>query len=172
MAAAINNNNGSLLSAPYATPQGPANPTGDDGGNDYTSIATCAIPTSATDLAGSTYRMVRVYSNDIPLRIGFSATALTAGALSVGLYEVGVAGGVAQGVTANKQLFATSINAASAVNQVDERFTNLALTTMGQRIWQLLGLAADPAKVYDLVYTSTTAATAAGTLGCVYEALR
>lgn len=172
MAAAINNNNGTLLTNIYSSTPAAANQTGDDAGNDYTSIATCAIPSSSTDLAGSTYRMVRVNSNDIPVRIGFSSTALTAGAISVGLYEVGVAGGVAQGVSANDHLFATSINCASAVNQVDERFNNLALTTMGQRIWQLLGLSSDPVKQYDLVYKSTTAATAAGTLGCVYECVR
>jgi hypothetical protein len=46
----------------------------------------------------------------------------------------------------------------------DERYNNLAITTASQRIWQLLGLSSDPGAVYDLAVTSTTGATAAGTI--------
>lgn len=166
MAAAVNTNLGSLLTNTYA-----ANPvqnaTGLDGAIALHRIATCAIPTSATDLAGSTYKFCQVNSSDIPLALNFSSDALTAGAISLGLYETNSAT-LAESTAANVHLFATSINCASAVVNVDERYTNLDTNTAGQRVWQLLGLSSDPHKNYDLVGTSTTAATAAGTLSMEY----
>ena len=157
MAAAVNNNNGSLLTNAYATPP-VANLAGAD--TDYSLIWTayCAIPTTGTDLAGSTYRFGRVRSSDIIHGLSFASTALTAGAISLGLY---VPNG---GAVVSANLFATSINCASAVVVTEERYTNLALTTAGKRVWELLGLSADPCVSYDVVGTSTTGATAAGTL--------
>lgn len=167
MAAAINTNLGTLLINTYAS-NPVQNASGLDKGVQIQDLATCAIPAAATDLAGSLYKFCQVRSNEIPIFVEFSSTALTAGALSIGLYETN-SSTVAESVTANKQLFATSVNCAAAVAQVNERFTNLALTTFGQRVWQLLGLAADNGKTYDLVATSTTAATVAGTLAMRYS---
>lgn len=157
MAAAINNNFGSLLVNSYATPP-ITNLAGAD--TDYSLIWTayCAIPAVATDLAGSTYRFGRVRSSDIIHSLSFAATALTAGAISLGLYVPNT------GVVVSVALFATSINCASAVVLTDERYVNLALTTAGKRVWELLGLSSDPGVSYDVVGTSTTGATAAGTL--------
>ncbi len=164
MAAAINNNFGTLLVNTYAAFPS-LNPTGEDRSYMYIEQATCAIPVVGTDLAGSTYRMCRINSSDIPLSVKYAGTALTGGALSVGIYLANT-GAVA--ATNSDHLFATSINTASAVAYTEERFVNLSITTTGQRVWQLLGLASDPHVDYDLVYTSTTGATAAGTLGCQY----
>ena len=167
MAAAINNNLGTLLADTYAAFPS-LNATGLDGSYQYTKIATCAIPVIGTDLAGSQYRMCQVFSSDIPIDVQFFSTALTAGALSIGLW-------LPNGVhvsSAAEHLFATSIDCTSAVTNVNERYTNKGTTTVGQRIWQLLGLASDPELVYDLVYVSTTGATAAGTLGLVYKYTR
>ena len=168
MAAAINHNNGTLLTNTYSTPP-ELNQTGDDKGVEYVKIATCAIPTTATDLANSVYTFCQVSSGDIPTGIDFGATALTAGAISIGLFLQNSLTVVA---TNSDHLFATSINCASAVAPADKRFTNLAVTTGGQRIWQLLGLASDPGLVYDLAGYSTTGATAAGTLYCKYSFTR
>lgn len=170
MAAAINNNLGTLLTNTYGSPP-VQNQTGVDSGRLQVKQASCAIPTTGTDLAGSTYRMCQVSSGDLIEALKFSATALTAGAISIGLYESN-SSTIAEGVSANDHLFATSINCASAVAPTDERFNNLAITTLGQRVWQLLGLASDPKKTYDLVYKSTTGATAAGTLGLQYTFTR
>lgn len=167
MAAAINHNNGSLLANTYATPP-IANQTGDDTGSVETKIAIATIPVVGTDLAGSVYGFCQVNSGDIPITIAFGGTALTAGAVSVGLFEVNSLT-PAQSVTANNHLFTTSVNLASAVAPADCRFTNLSVTTAGQRIWQLLGLASDPQKTYDLAGFSTTGATAQGTLYCKYD---
>ena len=170
MAAAINHNNGTLLANTYATPA-IANQTGDDTGELKTKIATCIIPVVGTDLAGSVYAFCQVGSSDIPTAIAFGGTALTAGAVSVGLFETNSLT-PAQSVTANNHLFTTSVNLASAVAPADCRFTNLSVTTGGQRVWQLLGLASDPGKVYDLAGFSTTGATAQGTLYCKYDFVR
>src|SRR6185369_3899783 len=161
MAAAINNNLGTLLVNTYATPP-IANATGLDIGLQYNKLSTCAIPVVGTDLAGSTYRMCEIFSSDIVYSVFYAGTALTAGALSVGVYATNT------GAVVSANLFATSINSAAAVPPTDERFNNLSITTAGQRLWQLLGLASDPLTTYDLVYTSTTGATAAGTLYCRY----
>lgn len=158
--AAVNNNLGSLLTNTYASfPT--FNATGLDGPYLYNKTATCAIPASTTDSAGSTYKMCQVQSGDVCEQLFFACTALTAGALSVGLYNAGTTTEAASG---SAHLFATSINCGSAVAPTDERYTNLALTTASQRIWQLLGLSADPGAIYDLTVTSTTAATVAGTI--------
>lgn len=165
MAAAINHNNGTLLTNTYAVPSS-LNQTGDDSGRLQVKIATCAIPAVATDLANSVYTFCQISSSDIPTAIDFGSTALTAGALSIGVF---LPNSLTVAATNSDHLFATSINAASAVAPADKRFTNLALTTAGQRVWQLLGLSADPLAVYDLAAYSTTAATAAGTLYCKYQ---
>ncbi len=166
MAAAVNNNLGTLLTNTYATPA-VQNQTGLDGGRLCVKESSCAIPTSSTDLAGSMYRFCQVNSNDIVSSLDFGSTALTAGAISLGLYEANSTT-LAENTAANVHLFATSIDCSSAVALTNERYANLAKSTIGQRVWQLLGLSADPVKVYDLVGTSTTAATAAGTLICRY----
>jgi hypothetical protein len=168
MAAAINHNNGTLLANSYATPP-IANQSGVDSGLLQVKIATCAIPAVATDLANSVYTFCQVNSADIPSGLDFGATALTAGAISVGLF---LSNSLTVAATNSDHLFATSINCASAVAPADKRFTNLSITTAGQRVWQLLGLASDPEAVYDLAAYSTTAATAAGTLYCKYQYTR
>lgn len=165
MAAAINLNLSNLLTNTYATPI-VLNATGEDNAYVYTKQAYCAIPVVGTDLAGSTYNMVRVFSSDIPLEVSFASTALTAGALSVGILNADTK---TEAVTNSGHLFATSIDCSSAVAMADKRFTNLALTTIGQRVWQLLGLTSDPLQYYDLAFTSTTGATASGTLACKYK---
>jgi len=167
MAAAINNNLGTLLTGPYgAYPAANFNPTGEDLSYVYTKIATCGIPVVGTDLAGSQYRFCRIFSSDIPQIVEFGSTALTAGALSLGVWYPNAG---AHYSSAAEHLFATSIDCSSAVAPANKRFTNLALTTGGQRVWQLLGASSDPLQWYDLVAVSTTGATVAGTLYMRYE---
>lgn len=164
MAAAVNNNFGNLLTNTYASnPVAIANTAGSDRPDARMIAAYCTIPVVGTDLAGSQYRFFRVYSNDVILSLRFAATALTAGAVSLGLWLPNTGAHVS---SAAEHLFATSIDCSSAVAIGEKRFTNLALTTAGQRIWELLGLSSDPVAVYDLAAVSTTGATASGTLYC------
>ena len=157
-----------MLVNTYATPP-VLNATGSDLVPIWMKQATCAIPTSGTDLAHSVYAMCRVFSSDIPLSIKAGCTARTGGALSVGLFLPNV---VTVAATNSDHLFATSISYSSAAVPTEQRWTNQDVTTTGQRIWQLLGLASDPEAYYDLGFYSTTAATAAGTLGLIYEFTR
>jgi len=167
--AAVNNNLGSLLTNSISS-YPVFNATGEDIAESYFKFATCVVPISTTDSAGSTYRMMRVFSSDIPVAIKFSCTALTAGAFDLGLYYSNSTG---TGAVVDANRFAGTVSAASALVQVDERYTILDTTTMGQRIWQLIGgLTADPKIYYDLVLTSTTAATVAGTASIQYEFTR
>jgi len=163
MTAAINNNNGSLITNVYSTPA-VANTAGSDGPFLRGWAAYCAIPVVGTDLAGSTYGFGFVKSSDVIYSVRFGSTALTGGALSLGLYKITSTGIGAVAASGSDHLFATSVNCASAVVPVDERFTNLALTTAGKRVWELLGLSTDPVLTYMVAATSTTGATAAGTL--------
>jgi hypothetical protein len=162
MAAAVNHNNGTLLTNTYGNPP-VANNSGVDYGRLHTRVATCAIPTSGTDLAHSVYAFCQVNSNDIITAIDFGATALTAGAVSLGIF---LPNSLTVAATNSDHLFATSVDCSSAVAPADKRFTNQALTTAGKRVWELLGLSSDPGGVYDIAGYSTTAATAAGTLYC------
>ena len=166
--AAVNNNLGNLLTntcSSFPT----FNATGEDLCEVYYKLSTCAVPISTTDSAGSKYRMCRVYSTDVPTAVKLSCTALTAGAFNIGLYTANATG---TGAIVSGSLFAAAVSAATALVQVDERYNALSTTTMGQKIWQLLGLSSDPGLYYDLVLTSSTAATAAGTASLQYEFTR
>ncbi len=162
MAAAVNHNNGSLLTNTYATPQ-VANIAGADSAEMMVASSYCAIPAVATDLANSIYAFSRVKSSDVIHSLVFASSALTAGAISIGLFFAGTS---TVATTNADHLFATSINCGSAVVPTEELYANLALTFAGKRVWEMLGLTSDPVKVYDIAGYSTTAATAAGTLAC------
>jgi len=162
MAAAVNHNNGSLTTNTYATPL-VTNIAGADSTGVLNWSASCAIPDSGTDLAHSVYSFGRVKSSDVIHSLIFASTALTAGAISLGLFLPNT---VTVAATNSDHLFATSINCASAVVPTEELYTNLALTNAGKRVWEMLGFASDPVLVYDIAGYSTTAATAAGTLFC------
>ena len=162
MAAAVNHNNGSLTTNTYATPL-VANIAGADSVGVLTWSAYCAIPAVATDLANSVYSFGRVKSSDVIHSLVLASSALTAGAISLGLFLPNT---TTVATTNSDHLFATSINCASAVVPTEELYANLALTFAGKRVWQMLGLTSDPVLVYDVAAYSTTAATAAGTLFC------
>ncbi len=162
MTAAVNLNLGSLLTNTYATPQ-VANTAGSDSSGLMAWSAFCAIPAVATDLANSVYAFGRVKSSDVIHSLVFASSALTAGAISIGLF---LPDSKTVAATNSDHLFATSVNCASAVVPTEELFANLALTLAGKRVWEMLGLTSDPVLVYDISGYSTTAATAAGTLYC------
>jgi hypothetical protein len=160
MTAAVNHNNGSLTTNTYATPQ-VANTAGSDSAQMMVASSYCAIPAVATDLANSVYAFSRIKSSDVIHSLVFASSALTAGAISLGLFLPNTK---TVAVTNSDHLFATSINCASAVVPTEELYANLALTYAGKRVWEMLGLTSDPVLVYDIAGYSTTAATTAGTL--------
>lgn len=162
MTAAVNHNNGSLTTNTYATPP-VANLAGADSCSTLIWSAWCTIPVVGTDLANSVYAFGRVKSSDVIHSLVFASSALTAGAISIGLF---LPDSKTVAATNSDHLFVTSVNCASAVVPTEELFANLALTLAGKRVWEMLGLTSDPVLVYDISGYSTTAATAAGTLYC------
>lgn len=158
--AAVNNNLSNLLTNATATPP-ITNVAGSDAARLKVSTAYATVPNSSTDSAGSKYRMSRIGSSAVIHSLKFAGTAQTAGAFNIGLYT---SNPTATGAAVSASLFAAAVSCASAVPLTEERFNALALTTAGKRVWELLGLSADPAIQYDVVCTSSTASTDGGTI--------
>lgn len=155
--------NSSLMANVYATPSIP-NPSYSDGSRANKQVA--VVNVGLTDSAGSIYRMVRVNSNDLATDILINNQALgTGGLMGVGLYRTVPDGGQ----VVNATLFAAALSVATAVlTPVNVRFNTLTAATTAQRIWELLGLSADPQLAYDLCLTYTPGTPAAGAVGLIY----
>lgn len=126
------------------------------------------VAVTTNDSTTSQYRFCRVNSGDSPKQILLGSDALGGScAVKLGLYEVDSTT-AAESTTANEALFASSVSLVSAVVPTDERFNALAGNTMGQRIWELLGLSSDPVKEYDLCATLTAVAASNGDLSFRY----
>lgn len=134
-----------------------------DGG--YLRSAAGTVEMTTADL-GSTYRMFRVPSccrmNSLNL---YSDDVGTSGLIDIGVYQTTQNGGavVDQDFFASAvdiktaALFGTDVlyEAGTAAGQIDD---------IEKPLWQQLGLAADPGIDYDIVITSTEAASTGGTL--------
>lgn len=160
--AAVVQTNSTLLSQIYGTTPGPlvADYVGDylDRGKEGT------VAVTTNDSVNSQYRFCRVNSADSikQLYLGSDALGGTA-AVKIGLYEVNSTT-VAESTSANAALFVSSVTLTTALTPTDERFNTLAGNTIGQRVWELLGLSADPGKDYDLCATLTVVAASNGKL--------
>jgi len=120
------------------------------------------------DSIGSTFRLARVPSNARVSRIFHNCDAITSAAADIGLYRTAADGGA----VVDADFFASAASIASAlVNNTDvtheaagsgNQFGEIA--NVEKPLWQALGLSADPGVMYDVVWTLTAAATAAGTL--------
>lgn len=129
-------------------------------GKQHQSIGYCAV--GAADSILSTYRLMRIRSSDRLASLSLFCTAITSAAANVGLYDTADNGGAIVGGGAQ---FAAAQSLASALNGVSITYSVIPLSSMEKRIWEVLGLASDPGKDYDIVVTLTAAATAAGTVG-------
>ena len=117
------------------------------------------------DSIGSTYRFFRVHSSWRPSEIKLYCDAITTCAGDVGLYDTSENGGA----VVDADFFASAQSLASAIltgtDITYEANTGPAdVSKIEQRLWQLLGLTADPGKFYDVVVTLTAAAGSAGTI--------
>lgn len=132
-------------------------------GNERISRAIVAIGNG--DSIGSTYRLARVRSADKVNSILFwSPDVGTTVAADVGLYDTAAAGGA----VVDADFYASAVSFASGpYNAVDVTYEALAaggLIANGEkRIWEALGLTADPMKEYDITLTLTAASDAAAT---------
>lgn len=111
---------------------------------------------------GSTYRLMRVKSNDLVQQLLLSCTAITSAAGDIGLYKTAADGGA----VVDADFFASAQSLASALAQtnVTRESGVVSVANMEKPLWEALSLSADPQIEYDIVVTLTAAATAAGTL--------
>lgn len=131
-----------------------------DGGSPRTKRGT--VEKAASDSDGSVYRFFRIRSTDVLSSLELFNDAL-AGATSykVGLYATAKAGGAA----VSDALFATGLSLASAsTTGVNLTFSATDIAKIEKRVWELLGLSADPYLEYDVCLTLATAGSAAGTI--------
>lgn len=114
------------------------------------------------DSIGSTYRLLRLPSHFRPTSVRLSSDAITTCAADVGLYQNATNGGL----VASAALFGSAVSLATAqlLTEVIAEATPTDIDKAGKRLWERLGLTADPAVSYDLTLTLTAAAGSAGTV--------
>ena len=131
------------------------------GGRDRTARGLCSVIAGAS--IGSTYRCVRMKSNDLLKMLRLDCTAIaTATAVDIGIYQTTDNGGA----VVNASLFASAVLLSAALAGVDiTRESGVILVSdMEKSLWQLLGLPSDPQRDYEIVATTTVASTGAGSL--------
>lgn len=129
----------------------------------YEAVGTVEV--AAADSDTSVYRFVRLRSSDRVSTITILNDAITAGtAFELGLYKTAADGGAA--VSASLFGSAIDLSSASASAGVDDTYeaTITNISQIEKRLWELLGLSADPQIEYDVCLTGTTVGSAAGTL--------
>jgi len=158
---ALVNVNSDILANVYAAAP-VANPTYLDTADPYVKIGTVSV--NSTDNVGSTYRLCQVGSNDLINNIQIVGDALGGTtALSLGLYNQN------GGVVVSVALFTTATTFVAAQFGTSVRFSAvLPAASAKKRVWELLALPADSKLIYDLVLTSTVAATTTGTVAVLY----
>lgn len=111
--------------------------------------------------AASTIRLTSIPSNARISQVLLTNTALGGTtAANVGIYQIADNGGA----VVNATLFGSAISLVAAAANVDitRQSGVITVANMEQPLWQLLGLAADPIRDYDVVLTLTVAATSSG----------
>lgn len=120
------------------------------------------------DSIGSTFRLARIRSGDRVSRVMLSCDAITTCTGDVGIYDIAANGGA----VVDADFFASAQSLAAAlVNQDVTHEADAADAGAGfghadveKPLWQALGLAADPYKLYDIAVTLTAAAASNGTI--------
>ena len=167
---AVVQTNSNLLTNTYGTTPAIANPTYLD--TVKTNVKRGKAVVGATDSTNSQYRMCQVYSGDCPGTITIVSDALGTGAsFKLGLYETNSTN-PAQSVAGNAALFVATQSLVSANTGTNVRYAVLTANSGTQRIWELLGLAADPGKYYDLCWTIVAPGTTGGTIYTQYDYTR
>ncbi len=133
----------------------------------------CAAGTveiAVADSSASVYRFCRVPSGARihGMRL-FSDAISGATSATVGLYDKQDSSG-GQGAAVSASLFGSAIDLSVAQTEpYDVIFNNLGIENVEKRIWELLGLSADPMKLYDICVVGTTLSSSAGTVSMQIE---
>lgn len=113
------------------------------------------------DSIASTYRFFRIKSNDLVRDIFLdNASWGAACTMDVGLYKTAKDGGAV--VDADFFASALDMNTANRALNVTRESGVITVANMEKRVWELLGLTADPNLEYDVTGTLVAAAAAAG----------
>jgi hypothetical protein len=111
------------------------------------------VTNSAADDVGSTYRYCRIPSSAVVKMVKFwSAASGATGQLNVGLYQTAENGGA----VVDADLFASAIDpGGGALNAVDITHESGEYTFAESYLplWQVIGLTADPGRLYDVAAT-------------------
>lgn len=115
------------------------------------------------DSVGSVYRFGKIRSADFVDRIRMvSADIGTTTAADLGLYDIN------GGAVVDADFFGSAVSLSGGAIDSDVTFESAAAgglyTNGAKRVWECLGLTADPHKEYDVAMTLTGAADAAGTV--------
>lgn len=127
------------------------------------------VEVAAADDNGSVYRMVRVPSGARIQSVCVMSDAIAGGtSFDVGLYDVA---NVSAGAVVDADFFAAGLDLSSGNTvPVDVAFGNaIDISKIEQRIWEVLALAKDPFKMYDICLTGNTVGTGAGTISLRVE---
>lgn len=130
----------------------------------YVEVTVDQMTVNNTDSIGSTFRIARIPSNAIVTGASVFCGAVTSAAADIGLYQTPANGGAV--VDADFFIAAQTIATASpGINILGGNTATYGPANRAKRVWEVLGLAADPQRTYDVVLTLTAAATATAPAG-------
>lgn len=125
--------------------------------------ASSAATVSASQASGDTIRLVRVPSNARISQVLLSTDdATTAGAINIGVWQTSENGGA----VVDADLFASALALTGGpFNNSDQTFESGEFTyaESAKPLWEVLGLASDPGRYYDIVAEVSTTFNGAGT---------
>lgn len=128
----------------------------------------CTVEAVNGDSIGSTFRLARIRSGDRVSRVMLSCDAITTCAGDVGIYDIAANGGavVDADFFASAQSLAAALVNQDVTHEADaaDAGAGFGLADVEKPLWQALGLAADPYKLYDIAVTLTAAAASNGTI--------
>ena len=126
------------------------------------------VEVAAADDDGSVYRLARVPSSARVSTVQLACDALTGATVAdIGLYKTAKEGGA----VVDADLFASNVDISAGVAFTDYTYEATAtnIVQVEKRLWELLGLTADPQIDYDVCVTLDTAGSGAGTLAMRVE---
>ncbi|MDP3939765.1 MAG: hypothetical protein Q8R92_16735 [Deltaproteobacteria bacterium] len=131
-------------------------------------IAVGKVEVAAADDDTSVYRLVRISSGARVHKIELLSDAIAGGTdYNLGLYKPAYTG---QGAVVDDNLFGDALDFSSGNTvPVEVTFDQTDIADIEKRVWELLGLAADPHTEYDICLTAVTAGTGAGTIAMRVE---
>lgn len=158
---AVVNRNSNTIANAIATPRVASNPA--EGGPARLHEVAGLVTPAADDSANSIHRFVRVPSNASIREILFSsADASSAGAINLGVYETEENGGA----VVDADLFASAFVLTDGPYEQQSLIFESGEYTYAEALkplWEVLGLAKDPGKEYDIAATISTNYNGAGT---------